>query len=361
MAKVFATLIDEVQQELQDTAGATYGDTEVAVQLEDAIREVSEYEPRVVQYTYELESRTGTATSTLSTWIVDSSAQFIAATDVGKVIYNTTDRTWAKVISNGSNSTTQLNLNKDIMASGEDYAIFNEECWNNRQIYIGDITDYIGGNHGVIAVEYETLNSPRKYRNFKVEGDVLTIDIDFEPPDSSSSTADIEVFVWIQRRHQATQQTVTTLYVDYASGYSAGDTAILVDYDGGAVTGTIKEGTNFTIAETRGDYMVTADATFSGNEVTLQIFPALENDIANDKTIWLMKSSLDNRLERLVVELTAAKCLISKSLYYISTVNVGGADVAKQFTATGHDKLAVVRSELARLVKPKTKRVWPKE
>ena len=349
MAYTFAELIDQVQSALGDDT-TTYTDAIVTVQLEDAIREVSDYDPRVIKYTYELESRTGSATSTLSTWLVDSSAQFLT-TDVGKEIYNTTDRTWAKVISNGANSTTQLNLSKDIMASGESYEIFNEGCWTNKQIYLGDISDYAGEDHGVIAVEYKTLKTPRDFRNFKVEGDILTLDIDSSPPDSSDSDADIEVFVTMQRKHQVTQQTITTLYVDLGAGYSAGDTAILVDYDGGTVTGTIKEGTNFTIHETRGDYLVTADATFAGNEVTLQIFPALENDIADDKTVWLMKSSLDNRLERLVVDLTAARTALA---IQANSIPKGGTGAYNRYET----KLAIVLNEL-RNVKPRTKRRYP--
>ena len=348
MSKSFATLIDEVEQELQDTGNDSFGAPELAIQLEDAIREVSEYEPRIVKYKYNLESRTGTATSTLSTWLVDSAAQFIAAADVHKEIYNSTDKTWAKVISNGANSTTQLNLSKDIMASGESFEMFNQDCRNNKQIYLGKITDYIGENHGVIAVEYPIGTR----RNFKVEGDILEIDIDYDPPDSAGTAPDIEVLVWMKRRHQVTQQTITTLYVDYGSGYSAGDTAILVDYDGGTVTGTIKEGTNFTIHETRGDYIVTADATFSSDEVTLQIFPALENDIADDKTIWLLKSSLDSELERIVVELTAARAGISKT---VNSVPIGGASTVRDY----RDKLGIALGKLERIKrrKPPTTRM----
>lgn len=100
MPKPFATLIDEIQGDLgNDTT--TYTDAKVTIQLEKAIKRLSDDLPRVIRYDYELESRTGTATSTLFTWLVDSSEQFIAATDVGKVIHNTTDDTWAKVISNG--------------------------------------------------------------------------------------------------------------------------------------------------------------------------------------------------------------------------------------------------------------------
>jgi len=227
LAKSFATLIDEIETELQDPANAIWGaaadPTELNVQLEDAIREVSEYFPRIVKYTYKLENRTGTTSSYLNTWLMDTTEDhFVPVFDVGKVIHNTTtgkpddwaastaytkgtrvsptsangrryicsvagtsdsseptwptgidetvaDNTatwmhrgfitepaWAKVLSSGSNTGTQLNLSKDIMADGESYEMFNENCWSNRQIYLGDITDYIGENHGVIAVEYKT-------------------------------------------------------------------------------------------------------------------------------------------------------------------------------------------------------------
>lgn len=357
--KTFATLIDEVQASLSDD-GTKFTDALVTIKLEDALREVSLLRPFMEKRKFELESRTGAATSTLSTWLVDSSAQFVAATDVGKVIYNTTDRTWAKVISNGANSTTQLNLSKDIMASGESYEMFNENCWTNKQIYLGDISDYIGDNHGVEKVVYRSLYDPQEERNFTVEGDILTLDINFDPPDSSSATADVEVYVWLRRKHQVTQQSITTLYIDKGAGYSAGDTAILVDYDGGAVTGTIKEGTNFTIHETRGVYIVTADATFSGNEVTLQIFPALENDIADDKTVWLLKSSLDYWLETVVVELTAGRSLISKAPNLVDAVNVGGPSVPDRYEAEGQRMVASALMKLKSGLPPKMSRLYSK-
>lgn len=343
--KTFGTLRDEVEQELQDTLNLEYGTGEIDIQLEDAIREISDAMPRVDKFTFEFESRTGTTTSTLASWIVDSTAQFIAATDVGKVIYNTTDRTWAKVISNGANSTTQLALSKDIMTSGENYAMFNQDCWDSRQIYIGDITDYIGDDHGVIAVEYKTLQKPRRFRNFQVEGvegKVLTVEIEDNPPDSSGATADIEVFVWIHRMHQVTQQTLTTMYVKNGAGYSAGDSAIVVDYDAGVITGTIQEGANITFANTRGDYILKSNATFSSDQATLQIFPGLQNDVADDTTVSLLKSSLNRRQERLVVELAAARCGVSKT---INANNIGGRSAYAQFK----NKLDEARAELERI------------
>jgi hypothetical protein len=63
---------------------------------------------------------TGSATSTTADKLVNSGATFTSAT-VGKTVYNTTDNTWTTVTA--LDSTTQLSLTDDIMASGEAYII----------------------------------------------------------------------------------------------------------------------------------------------------------------------------------------------------------------------------------------------
>lgn len=62
----------------------------------------------------------GTASGTTANKLVNSSAAFTSAVN-GMAVYNSTDKTWAKVTA--VDSATQLSLSADIMASGEAYII----------------------------------------------------------------------------------------------------------------------------------------------------------------------------------------------------------------------------------------------
>ncbi len=63
----------------------------------------------------------GSATSTSANKLVDSTANFNDADHLSMTVYNSTDDTWAKVQT--VDSTTQITLSVDIMASGENYVI----------------------------------------------------------------------------------------------------------------------------------------------------------------------------------------------------------------------------------------------
>lgn len=63
----------------------------------------------------------GTATSTTANKLVDSTANFNSADHLNKTVYNSTDDTWAEITA--IDSTTQVTLDTDIMASGESYEI----------------------------------------------------------------------------------------------------------------------------------------------------------------------------------------------------------------------------------------------
>ncbi len=73
----------------------------------------------------------GSATSTTSNKLVDSAASFETNVSVGDIVFNTTDSTSANVIA--VDSDTQLSLDSDIMASGENYEIRR----NDNSDYIG--------------------------------------------------------------------------------------------------------------------------------------------------------------------------------------------------------------------------------
>ena len=63
----------------------------------------------------------GTGTSTSANKLVDSTANFTTAKHDGMTVWNSTDETWAEVTA--VDSTTQLSLDNDIMASGESYKL----------------------------------------------------------------------------------------------------------------------------------------------------------------------------------------------------------------------------------------------
>ena len=65
--------------------------------------------------------RSSTATATTANHLIDTNGQFTAK-DVGKTIYNSTDKTTAKITAYTSSS--DVTLNADIMVNGENYEIY---------------------------------------------------------------------------------------------------------------------------------------------------------------------------------------------------------------------------------------------
>ena len=351
MAKVFATLIDNVQSALGgDTT--TYTDAIVTVQLEDALREVSDYEPYVMMHSFKLESRTGTADEDKTNALVDdANTQFVDVIDIGKVIYNTTDRTWAVV--KAFVDTGELTLSKDIFPDGDEaYKIFNKGCHTIKQINIEDVTDYIGPDHGVIAVEYKTLRKPRAFRNWKVEGDILTLDIDFSPPDSADSDADIEVFVWFNKVHRVSQ--LADLAGTVSGTPAAGATTFTIAAVGSG-SDVIAEDTLFTfyLSTVRGTYKVKYDLTLSGGGGAIIFWPGLESAPDNGAIVFFVGSTLNRRLERLVVDLTAARTALA---IHANAISKGGQGVYNRYEG----KLGLALAELEGGMKLRTKRVYPK-
>lgn len=352
MPKSFATLRDEIEAELQDSSNGVWSEAELAIMMEATLKEISGYAPHIMCETFAIESRTGSATATTTRALVDSDESQFLSTDVGKVVHNTTDNTWAVVMAYVSSS--QLTLNKDIMASGEDYEIYNEECRTNKQIYIGDITDCVGLNHGVVDVEYPVGTK----RQFTVEGDVLTILEENTPDDSADEDADVTVYVWFKKRQRVSQLTDLAGAIDLVAGYSAGDESIHVDNL--QSSGTFAEGTLFTIAGLNEVYRATEDATIASNACDISIYPPLEYAISNDDAVSIIGSTLDAQLERILVDLTAARALISKSIYYMNRSNTGGGNVWKYLNDTGREKLTYAYRDLNNLVKRRARILEPR-
>lgn len=76
---------------------------------------------------------------------------------------------------------------------------------------------------------------------------------------------------------------------------SAGDTqVVLKDSAAGTLTGTLVKGDILTFADTPGVYVVTANATASSNEITVNIYPGLAADVAADTVVTLKDSHIAN-------------------------------------------------------------------
>ena len=74
----------------------------------------------------------GTATSTTSNKLVDSSATFTSTVSEGDRVKNVTDTSFATVTSVDSN--TQLTINQDIFTSGETYQVLLSPIWENDSV-----------------------------------------------------------------------------------------------------------------------------------------------------------------------------------------------------------------------------------
>ena len=351
MAKTFAVLVDEIQSDLGDDT-TTYPDAKVTIQLEKAIKRLSDDLPYVRKVSYYIESRTGTATTDTSDALVDTTEEQFLTTDALKVVHNTTNNTWALVTdAQYGVSGDKLILSKDIMVDGdEDYEIYNKGCTSKYQVNIEDTTDYVGGNHGVIAVEYPV----GQRRNFTVDGDILTIAAD-SVADSKveEPAADTEVLIWFETRHRVLQFTDLAGTVD--GTVAAGATTFTIAAVGSG-TDVIKEDTLFFfyLSTVRGTYKIKSDLTLSGGGGVIIFYPGLESAPADGAVVSFIGSTLDKGQERLIVELAASYSALSSQANAISK---GGAVVYNRYLEKREKDLEEIRS----LVAPRTKRTWPKD
>lgn len=72
-------------------------------------------------------------------------------------------------------------------------------------------------------------------------------------------------------------------------------------------------------------------------------------------------STLKPLQELLLVDGVCAYAAIAKSKDYIDKVNIGGARTAADMLVWGENKLAIYKAELRHLVKPRTRREYPKD
>jgi len=320
MALTYAQIMTRTLQLLQDAGAAIYDATEMGFWIEDEISRISRYVPYFVDVIFQVESRSGTDSAGTASSLTDTSkSQFLAADATKeKVIHNTTDDTWAVVLTRTSSSV--LTLSRDIMASGESYEIYNKRCKNKRQIYIGDMPSEYWDK--VVSVEYPLGTE----RGFKKLGEVIELEVeDGTIQDSDSTLANlgkVDVLVRFAVPHLLIQATDTAceLSADAAEG------ATTLSADGMGATELIEVGDQFTIENHRSTYIITVAVTTSGNAATLTFQPPLEAAASDNDDITFRKSTLTPSLEEILCQRAAARAMLSNTVTKLDGIAIGGAN-----------------------------------
>lgn len=305
MAQTYSAIKSAVQATIQDASTVNFTLAELDTFILNAMREFSTYVPFEAMETFTIESRYGQATTTSAGNLVDTTESQFVSGDVDKVVYNKTDKTWAVITS--YSSTSQVALSKDIMAGSEDYRIYNKGCMDVNQINISDLTDHLG----IAKVEYPK-GEPR---NWELMSDILSIKVDTVDNSKALTSGvqpDTEVYAWFKRRHVLSQLTDLVGAVNNSAGYSAGATTMALDALQSA--GTIESGQEFTLANVRGNYRLTSDATIAANTVSVVFYPGLESTVADDTVTTFKLSTLKPQEENIIIDLAAALATISKPM-----------------------------------------------
>jgi hypothetical protein len=305
MSLDYSAMTTKVITKLQSAGTMDFTVAEVDSGIKDVLKEYAHYQPHIVPLTIPIESRYGTCNTTVAGELTDTvKGQFLTTDPTNeKVVYNSTDHTWTTV--SACASTSAVTLTRDIFVKGESYNIYNQKCWNEKQLYIGGMPDYVE----IDSVEYPIGQK----RNFKILNDVLELDVDSVRDSNAGSTisqgADVDVLIKFNRPHVLTP--LTDMVGKLAASASLGATTI----SGSALqaAGTLTIGDEFYIQGLRNLYTVTTAATIA-TTAAIVFYPPLECDIASTATTFTFtKSSLSAQQEDTFADLCAARLAINKA------------------------------------------------
>lgn len=355
MTRSYAAMTTLITQKLQSSGTADFSVAEVDSMIEEGLKEFSFYSPHVIPVVFKIESRYGTCSSTSADNLIDTTKGQFKSTDDDdeKVIHNTTDNTWAVVLS--FSSTAQIGISNDIFASSENYRIYNKRCWNQKQIYLGDMAEW----NDIDSVEYPK-GSKRNWRILD-NNQVMEIDVD-SVADSNASSAittqpNVDVIVRFRMPHILSQ--LTDWSGKAAATAAAAATSLAMTSLQSA--GTIEVGEEFYIENHKSLYVVTAETTIASNTATVSIYPPLESNVSS--TAWVVsfvKSSLTPKQEDVFADLVAARLAISKAAKFTNQIAVGG-DTFNKFQTWGERRLGQVLAKLRSEQKPKVKHRYSTE
>ena len=349
----YAAMTTLIVERLQSSGTADFAVALIDNGLTQSLAELSEIQPHLLPVVFNVEGRKGRSTSTSADNLVDTTnGQFLAgdATDE-KVIHNTTDNSRAVVLS--YSSTAQIGISSDIMTIDDQYKMYNKQCWNHKQIYIGDVPNY----QSIHSVEYPI----GERRNWKRYDRILEIDKDVIP-DTNSNTAKItnlpddEVMVRFIKPHALPN--LTDWAGKMAATAAVGATSI--SSTSWQSAGTINEGAEFTVENHRSTYVVAASATIAANTVAITFYPPLESAVSS--TAWVItirKTTLEPQYEEMVADLASARIALNKAPKFANTIAFGGGNVAEKFISIGERRLAEAQARLRRSVPPKTSIRYP--
>src|SRR3990167_1481951 len=353
MSRSYSDIDTLVTTKLQSSGSADFSVSERDYQIEECLKEFSTYQPHLVPVIFKIEGRYGTASSTSADNLIDTPKGHFVSGDTTdeKVIHNITDNSRAVILSQAS--TAQVGLSSGIMTNSDFYKGYNRFCWNQRQVYIGAVPEYID----IHSVEYPigTKRSSNLYdRVLEVMLQVSAI------PDTNSNTAKVsnlpnaDVLVRFNMPHQLSQLT------DWAATFSATASAAATSIAATALqgAGTIEIGSELTIENNRTTYLVTAATTIASSAVTIPIYPPLESAVAS--TAWVItirKSSIKPDQEDIFADLVAARLAINKSPKFIRSIAIsGGWDKWRNW---GERRLAETLSKLRRGTPPRIRQSEP--
>ena len=351
----YSAMTTLVRDKIQTTSTADFSVAEVNNALSRALVEVSDYHPHVVPITFDMESRTGSDVTATASSLTDSvKKQFVSADATNeKVVHNVTRNTRAVVLTVSSSSVVPLASN--LMTADDDYAIYNKQCWNKRQVFIGDVPGY----QGVDSVEFPV----GQRRNYKIYDRVLEIDTD-NVPDSNSNTSVVSVPNNVQALVRFNHPQALPNLSDF-KGTVAGTAATV-----GATTlassswqsaGTINIGTELTIENHRTTYIVAASAAIASNTASLEIYPGLEAPATSTWVITIRQTSLDMGDEEIVAKLAAGRLLEDKANKFPNAIPLGGGAVWQNYRVLATSMVNEALLELRRKTTWQTSRRYPTE
>lgn len=353
MARTYAQMTTLILQMLQDTAPATYDSTETGYWIEEELKS-SVYPPHIIDVIFKIESRYGTDVTGTASSLTDATKNQFLSTDPTneKRVHNTRDNTWAVVLTYTSASV--LTLSADIMDAAEQYRIYNKRCTNQKQIYIGDVVDYLD----IHSVEYPI----GERRNFEIYDDVLEILVDSvqDSDPTKSPLLNVDVLVRFVKPHKLCQLAVLAgaVHTEGAKGAKTLQVKSFTD------TQIVEEGDEFHIANHSTVYTVTTGVTLATQASTgsqISLFPGLEAVAPVSDVITFRKSTLQPNHEEIFCHRVAARAVLSDNIRHINAIPKGGQSTWSNMQVWAERKLAETEAKLKGISKVETKRTWPRD
>lgn len=183
-----------LRDEITESETNDFNDDELDLHADEClIEDISPRNPHIVREIVYATNKSGTATATTASHLIDTTSAQFESGDVGKTVYNSTDKTTAKITV--YTSASDVTLDTDIMAADESYYIYDTDCISAKELDISDIEDLIE----VAYAEYPTRQDPQDKRNVKELGNILRIDVSATPDDGD------EIFLYCHKVHTLTE------------------------------------------------------------------------------------------------------------------------------------------------------------